>query len=122
MLVGARPGRLRAMHTTTLSGALRSEGFTGRVVEPGDAGYDTARAGWNGAIDRFPSAVAYASDADDVAAAIRLGVPFTIRGGGHSVSGPLGARRRAVHRPARAELGRRSTRRGASCGSAAARC
>ncbi len=87
MLTGARPGRLRAMHTTTLSGALRSEGFTGRVVEPGDAGYDTARGGWNGAIDRFPSAVAYASDADDVAAAIRLGVPFTIRGGGHSVSG-----------------------------------
>jgi FAD/FMN-containing dehydrogenase len=75
------------MHTTTLSGALRSEGFTGRVVEPGDAGYDTARAGWNGAIDRFPSAVAYAGDTDDVAAAIRLGVPFTIRGGGHSVSG-----------------------------------
>ena len=75
------------MHTTTLSGALRSEGFTGRVVEPGDPGYDSARAGWNGAIDRFPSAVAYASDADDVAAAIRLGVPFTIRGGGHSVSG-----------------------------------
>src|ERR1044072_9292848 len=87
MLVGARPGRLRSMHTTTLSGALRSEGFTGRVVEPGDAGYDTARAGWNGAIDRFPSAVACARDADDVAAAIRLGVPFTIRGGGHSVSG-----------------------------------
>jgi FAD/FMN-containing dehydrogenase len=87
MLVGARPGRLRFMHTTTLSGALRSEGFTGRVVEPGDPGFDTARAGWNGAIDRFPSAVAYAGDADDVAAAIRLGVPFTIRGGGHSVSG-----------------------------------
>jgi FAD/FMN-containing dehydrogenase len=75
------------MHTTTLSSALRSEGFTGRVVEPGDPGYETARVGWNGAIDRYPCAVAYASDADDVAAAIRLGVPFTIRGGGHSVSG-----------------------------------
>jgi FAD/FMN-containing dehydrogenase len=87
MLTGARPGRLRAMHTTTLTEALRAEGFTGRVVEPGDDHYDTARAGWNGAIDRFPSAVAFATDADDVAAAIRLGVPFTIRGGGHSVSG-----------------------------------
>jgi FAD/FMN-containing dehydrogenase len=75
------------MHTTTLSSALRAEGFTGHVVEPGDSGYDAARAGWNGAIDRFPSAVAYATDTDDVAAAIRLGVPFTIRGGGHSVSG-----------------------------------
>jgi FAD/FMN-containing dehydrogenase len=87
MLARAPPGTLRAMHTTTLTGALRSEGFTGRVVEPGDPDYETARAGWNGAIDRLPSAVAYASDADDVAAAIRLGVPFTIRGGGHSVSG-----------------------------------
>ncbi len=57
------------------------------MVEPRDPDYDTARAGWNGAIDRFPSAVAYASDADDVAAAIRLEVPFTIRDGGHSVSG-----------------------------------
>ena len=71
MLTGARPGRLRAMHTTTLTDALRAEGFTGRVVEPGDPGYDAARAGWNGAIDRCPSAVAYANDADDVAAAIR---------------------------------------------------
>ena len=50
-----------------------------------------ARAGWNGAIDRRPSAVAYAADAEDVAAAVRAartdGFPFTVRGGGHSVSG-----------------------------------
>ena len=34
MLTGARPGRLRAIHTTTLTDALRAEGFTGqpRVV------------------------------------------------------------------------------------------
>jgi FAD/FMN-containing dehydrogenase len=47
--------------------------------------------GWNGAIDRRPAAVAYASDADDVAAAVRAaraaGLAFTIRAGGHSVSG-----------------------------------
>jgi FAD/FMN-containing dehydrogenase len=84
------------MHTTTtlptpLAGALRAHGFTGRLVEPGDAGYDTARAGWNGAIDRYPAAVAFANDADDVAAAIRAArgadLAFTVRGGGHSVSG-----------------------------------
>ena len=67
--------------------ALRAAGFVGRVVEPSDADYDRARAGWNGAVDRRPAAVAYASDADDVAAAIRTQLPFTIRGGGHSVSG-----------------------------------
>ena len=84
------------MHTTTtppspLAAGLRAHGFIGRLVEPGDADYDAARAGWNGAIDRQPAAVAYANDADDVGAAIRAargaGLAFTVRGGGHSVSG-----------------------------------
>ena len=77
--------------TPTLASALRAGGFVGRVLEPDDPGYDTARIGWNGAIDRRPAAVACATDADDVSAAIRAarsaGLPFTIRGGGHSVSG-----------------------------------
>jgi FAD/FMN-containing dehydrogenase len=77
--------------TPTLASALRAGGFVGRVLEPDDAGYDTARFGWNSAIDRRPAAVACATDADDVSAAIRAarsaGLPFTIRGGGHSVSG-----------------------------------
>jgi FAD/FMN-containing dehydrogenase len=84
------------MHTTTtptspLAVGLRAHGFIGSLVEPGDAGYDAARAGWNGAIDRYPAAIAFANDADDVAAAIRAargaGLAFTVRGGGHSVSG-----------------------------------
>jgi FAD/FMN-containing dehydrogenase len=84
------------MNTTALSASplterLRAHGFVGRLVEPADPDYDTARAVWNGAIDRRPAAVAQATDADDVGAAIRAardtGLPFTIRGGGHSVSG-----------------------------------
>jgi FAD/FMN-containing dehydrogenase len=75
----------------TLAAELRAGGFVGRVVEPDDPDYDDSRAGWNGAIDRRPAAVACASDADDVAAAIRAAraaeLPFTIRAGGHSVSG-----------------------------------
>jgi FAD/FMN-containing dehydrogenase len=75
----------------SLAACLRSEGFISRVVEPADAGYERARVGWNGAIDRRPAAVAFARDADDVAAAIRAArladVAFTIRAGGHSVSG-----------------------------------
>ena len=77
--------------TSSLAARLRAGGFVGRLVEPDDAGYDGARAGWNGAIDRRPAAVAFASDADDVATAVRTarasGMPFTIRAGGHSVSG-----------------------------------
>jgi hypothetical protein len=79
------------LSTSTLAAALRAAGFVGRIVEPDDPGFDEARAGWNGAIDRRPAAVAHAGDADDVAAAIRAAraeaVPFTIRGGGHSVAG-----------------------------------
>jgi FAD/FMN-containing dehydrogenase len=77
--------------TSPLAAELRARGFTGHLVEPADADYDVARAGWNGAIDRRPAAVAYAADAEDVAAAIRAaraaGLAFTIRAGGHSVSG-----------------------------------
>lgn len=77
--------------TSPLAAALRDGGFVGRLVEPADADYDTARATWNGAIDTRPAAIAYATDADDVAAAIRaatsIAIPFTIRAGGHSVSG-----------------------------------
>ena len=76
---------------SSLAGALRASGFVGRLVEPADADYDEARASWNGAVDRRPAAIAFASDAEDVAAAIRAaraaGVPFTIRAGGHSVAG-----------------------------------
>jgi FAD/FMN-containing dehydrogenase len=77
--------------TSSLTTALRGAGFVGRIVEPLDPDYDRARAGWNGAVDRRPAAVAYAGDADDVAAAVRAAsaseLPFTIRAGGHSVAG-----------------------------------
>jgi FAD/FMN-containing dehydrogenase len=77
--------------TSSVAARLRAGGFVGTVVEPGDDGYDLARAGWNGAIDRRPAAVAFASDTEDVAAAVRVArgadLPFTIRAGGHSVSG-----------------------------------
>src|SRR5215208_4267076 len=84
-------GMSTTIPTSSLAGGLRAHGFVGRLVEPADGGYDEARAGWNAAIDRRPAAVAYASDADDVAAAIRAAraaqLPFTIRAGAHSVSG-----------------------------------
>ncbi len=85
-----RGGMTTTQHVSIAAG-LRAGGFVGRILESIDAEYDGARMGWNGAIDRFPAAVAFASDAEDVAAAIRFaraeGLPFTIRAGAHSVSG-----------------------------------
>jgi FAD/FMN-containing dehydrogenase len=77
--------------TSTLAAALRARGFVGRIVEPADPDYDAARSVWNGAVDRRPAAVAYATDADDVSSAVRaataIDLPFTVRSGAHSVSG-----------------------------------
>jgi hypothetical protein len=61
------------------------------VVFPGDRGYDTARAVFNGMIDRRPLAVIRSLDASDVVRCIsfarRLDLPLSVRGGGHSVAG-----------------------------------
>jgi hypothetical protein len=62
-----------------------------RIVGPGDAGYDEARAVHNGMIDRHPGLIVHARDADDVAATIafarRREAPLAVRGGGHNGGG-----------------------------------
>jgi FAD/FMN-containing dehydrogenase len=69
----------------------RIEAFAGRVLTAADPGYDAARAVFNGAIDRRPAAIAQATDAADVAAALRHGrerdLPIAVRAGGHSGAG-----------------------------------
>jgi len=61
------------------------------VVCPGERGYDTARAVFNGMIDRRPLAVIQSVDASDVVRCIEFarlhGLPLSVRGGGHSVAG-----------------------------------
>jgi FAD/FMN-containing dehydrogenase len=70
--------------------ALR-ERLRGELLRPGDAGYDQARALWNGAIDGHPSLIARCLGTADVAAAVRhardAGLPVAVRGGGHNVAG-----------------------------------
>ncbi len=67
------------------------ESLTGEVVTPADAGYESARRVWNGAIDRRPAVVARCTSAADVAEAIRFArserLSVAIRGGGHNVAG-----------------------------------
>ena len=77
--------------TTDLTRRLTRGGFTGALIEPGDDAYEGARQVWSGSIDRRPAGVARCRDSEDVAAAVGaavdLGLPLAVRGGGHSVAG-----------------------------------
>ncbi|MER7786630.1 FAD-binding oxidoreductase [Streptomyces sp. NPDC097640] len=67
-------------------------GFRGRVLRPGDAGYDAACAVYQGrAADEGPALIAQCADEDDVATVLRhasaRGIPVAVRGGGHGSDG-----------------------------------
>ncbi|MFO7708162.1 MAG: FAD-binding oxidoreductase [Desulfobacterales bacterium] len=80
--------------TTTLSqdmlSSLRSR-IRGRIISPGDEGYESQRKVWNGLIDRKPGLIVQCLEAADVAAAVGFardhGIAVSVRGGGHNVAG-----------------------------------
>ena len=63
----------------------------GKLIQPGDADYDDARALYNGMIDKRPRLIARCVDAADVIAAVNFGreqgLLVAIRGGGHNGPG-----------------------------------
>jgi FAD/FMN-containing dehydrogenase len=65
--------------------------FGGTLLADGDAGYDDARAVFNGMIDRRPALIARCTSAADVVAAVRhatsTGTTVSVYGGGHGVTG-----------------------------------
>jgi len=65
--------------------------FQGTLIRPDDDGYDDARRLWNAAIDRRPALIARCVGANDAAVALEYareaGLPISVRGGGHNVSG-----------------------------------
>jgi FAD/FMN-containing dehydrogenase len=67
------------------------EGFRGRLLAPGDAGYDDARFGWNHGFDKRPALIARCTGVADVIAGVNHarenGMLLAVRGGGHSVPG-----------------------------------
>ncbi|HVW30950.1 MAG TPA: FAD-binding oxidoreductase [Acidimicrobiia bacterium] len=82
----------------TISGMLEagavadlSADFRGQLIQPGEPGYDAARAVFNGMIDRRPALIARCTGPADVVAAVRFAraqeVTTAVRAGGHSVPG-----------------------------------
>ena len=67
------------------------ERHRGPVLAGTDRGFDTARATFNGMIDRRPELVVRPLDVEDVVSAVRYAVaadlPIAVRGGGHGVAG-----------------------------------
>ena len=65
--------------------------FGGTTLVGGDAGYDDARALWNGDIDRKPAVIAQCTTPAQVSSAIAFGraegLEIAVRGGGHNFAG-----------------------------------
>jgi FAD/FMN-containing dehydrogenase len=71
--------------------ASLAAGFKGQVLESGDADYEEARKVHNGLVDKRPALIAQCNAVTDVIAALgaarKLGLEFSVRGGGHNVAG-----------------------------------
>jgi FAD/FMN-containing dehydrogenase len=78
------------MTTTGSTDTLRSA-LKGKLVLPGDAGYDAARAVYNAMIDKRPAAVVQCANVEDVVRTIKYaretGLPVAVRGGRHNGGG-----------------------------------
>jgi FAD/FMN-containing dehydrogenase len=63
----------------------------GQLLRPGMDGFDAARRVWNAMIDRTPALIARCAGAADVVHCVNFaryhGLPLSVRGGGHNVSG-----------------------------------
>jgi FAD/FMN-containing dehydrogenase len=79
------------MEQATVPAPPFEELFSGEIVRPGDASYDTLRSVFNGMIDRRPALIARCTGVADVQAAVNhareSGRPLSVYSGGHSVTG-----------------------------------
>jgi FAD/FMN-containing dehydrogenase len=70
--------------------AFRAQ-LAGDLLGPEDPGYDDARRVFNAMIDRRPAFIARPADVEDIRLAVLFArehdVPFSVKGGGHSVAG-----------------------------------
>ena len=78
-------------YSSSLSIPSLQGAFSGRVIAPGDAAYDEARAIFGGGFNGHPAVIVRAADAADVVKVVKLaretGLPLAVRSGGHSGAG-----------------------------------
>lgn len=88
-------GMTSTTSTTSTTPALEAlaERFGARLILPGDAAYDAARAPWNLAIEQRPAAIAHPADVDELRALLDAaradGLQLAVQPGGHGASGSL---------------------------------
>jgi FAD/FMN-containing dehydrogenase len=87
MTTTTRPtGTAQRPDFSPLTRALR-----GDLIRPDDAGYDQARAVYNGMVDRHPAAIVRCVDLADVVACVRFArereLDIAVRGGAHNAAG-----------------------------------
>ncbi len=107
MLVNLRAPRRLGAHITVRVGSITTkstvqkmngtkfdslrEQVRGQVITSGDAGYDAARAVFNGMIDKRPAGVVQVSQVADVISCVNFArdnsLDLAVRGGGHSAPG-----------------------------------
>ena len=68
----------------------------GRMLRPGDQGWNEAVSIWNGMAARIPARILQPASAHDVAAAVGFardhGLRLSVKGGGHTSPGPRSSR------------------------------
>jgi len=65
--------------------------INGKIIQPDNPDYDTARKVYNGMIDKYPGLIVYCENEDDVKASVNFarenGLLVAVRGGGHHGAG-----------------------------------
>ena len=79
---------------TTIEKAVLKElanSLTGHILLPNSEGYDSARKGWNGMIDKHPALIVQCMNKSDITHAVNLAREYelltAVRGGGHNIAG-----------------------------------
>jgi FAD/FMN-containing dehydrogenase len=77
--------------TTTAAAHNLQDQLDGRLLVPGDSGYEKARTVWNAMVDRRPRMIARCASVADVVAAVRMAreqdLEIGVRCGGHNILG-----------------------------------